>query len=329
MISDPSELTVDLSVVIVNYNGGELLELCLRSLYENLNNLNFEIILVDNCSTDSSLQIVEDRFPQVYLIKNTKNLGYAKANNQAIRRSTGRYVLLLNPDTALTPNSVRTIVNFMERHPEVGICGPKVILPDGKLDAPCRRSFKTPATYFYKVFGLSKLFPKNKRFGKYYFSYLNENEITEVDAVIGAFLMIRIETIDQIGLLDEQFFMYCEDEDWCYRAKKAGWKVFYNPEAQVIHYKGTSTRQRSYRMVYEWHKAICLFHRKNIADCYPFVINGFVYVSMGLKFVVSILMNVFKPRSPSKPKTSFKLGSSAPLSDSPEDLGDLKKKPAI
>lgn len=284
----------DLSVIIVNYNGGEWLSQTITSLFQGTNNLSFETILVDNASVDSSISQIKRRFPEVRVLENPENFGFAKANNKAIPMSQGRYILLLNPDTVVKPGAVETIVCFMDHHPHIGICGPKIMLPDGKLDAPCRRSFKTPATYLYKTLGLSRLFPNSKRFGKYYLSYINENATHEVDAVIGAFLMIRRETVEQIGLLDERFFMYCEDEDWCFRAKNAGWKVYYNPQAQIIHYKGASSKKSKVRMIFEWHKALYLFHEKNLTKSYPFIVNWFVYLGIGLRFIISVNTHAFK-----------------------------------
>lgn len=285
---------IDVSIIIVNHNARILLSETITSLFQSTNSLSFETILVDNASTDGSVSAIKRRFPEVTVLENPENFGFAKANNKAIRMSQGRYILLLNPDTVVQPGAIETIVNFMDFHPDIGICGPKIVLPDGKLDAPCRRSCKTPAIYLYKTLGLSKLFPNSKRFGKYYLSYLNEDAINEVDAVIGAFLMIRRETVEQIGLLDERFFMYCEDEDWCFRAKKEGWKVYYNPQAQIIHYKGSSTKKRKVWMIFEWHKAIYLFHKKNLAKSYPLIVNWFVYSGIGLKLIFSLITNVFK-----------------------------------
>lgn len=286
----------DVSVLVVNHNGGELLLKSLASLYGQAGEVCWEAILVDNASADGSVAAVQALFPAVRVMACAENLGFAKANNLALGLSRGRYVLLLNPDVILEAGALAAVVRFMDADPEVGICGPKIVLPDGRLDAPCRRSFKTPATYFYKALGLGRLFPRSRRFARYYLSYLDEDQSTEVDAVIGAFLMVRRETIEQIGPLDERFFMYCEDEDWCFRAKRAGWKVVYYPEAVVTHHKGSSTRKRQARMVYERHKAIFQFHRKNIAPAYPPLVNGLVYLGIAASLVANLLANGLKFR---------------------------------
>ncbi len=283
-----------LSVVIVNYNGGELLRRTLESLFETTAGLALETFVVDNGSTDDSLATVQREFPAVQVIENGANLGFAKANNRALRRAHGRYLLLLNPDVELRPGAIQTALDYMEAHADVGILGPRVLLPNGELDKPCRRSFKTPAIYFYKTVGLSALFPHSPRFNRYYMGYLPEDQLTEVDAVIGAFLMIRRECMEQIGSLDERFFIYCEDEDWCFRAKQAGWKVVYNPQVVVIHHKGASTRKRRLRMVVEWHRAIFQFHRKNMAADYSPLVNGLVYLGMGLRLVAALAVNALR-----------------------------------
>lgn len=289
-----SNLPLDVSVIMVNYNGGKLILEVLSALYQNTNNIDFEVILVDNASTDGSVAEVIKNFPQVKVIENADNLGFAKANNIAIRISSGRYVLLLNPDAIIQPDSIGIVKRFMDEHPSAGICGSKVLLPNGKLDVSCRRSFKTPATYFYKMIGLSRFFPKSKRFGRYYLSYLDENDTSEVDSVIGAFLMIRRDVIAQIGLLDERFYIYCEDEDWCFSAKKAGWEVWYVAESEVIHHKGSSTKKRKMRMIYEWHKAVLQFHMKNIAPNYFWFVNWLVYIGIGARFVGALALEVMK-----------------------------------
>lgn len=272
-----------LSILIVNYNTGALLRCCLEALWPQLEP-GFEVVLVDNASSDAGVDGLEQDYPGLRLIRNPSNVGYARANNQALRLYRSRHALLLNPDVTLEPGALATALTYLDAHPEVGILGPRVLGSNGRLDPPARRSFKTPATYLYKMSGLSRLFPRHPRFGRYYLSYLNEMAITEVDAVVGAFLLIRREVVDQIGLLDERFFMYCEDEDWCWRAKQAGWRVVYHPGIVVHHRKGSSTARHPFRMAYHWHRSLFLYHRKNIAPRYPAVVNGAVYggIALGL-----------------------------------------------
>lgn len=291
---------LDLSVVLVNYNGEKHIVAGLQALRLGLEDFCAEVFIVDNASTDASLGVIRgwlDSLPlseqtNYHLIENRHNRGYARANNQALCQSQGEFVLLLNPDVKVEPDAIRSILDFLREHPRVGICGPCVRLPDGRLDAPCRRSFKTPAIYFYKFLGLSKLFPHNLHFGKYYLSYLDEHQTTEVDAVIGAFLIIRHEVIAEIGLLDESYFAYCEDEDWCFQAKKRGWQVFYYPPAVVHHLKGASTRQRKLRMVWEWHRSVFKFHYKNLALHYSWPVNLLVYAGIGLHLVLKLTLTL-------------------------------------
>lgn len=285
----------DLSVIIVNFNGGELLRSCLSALFAQ-KGVSFEAFLVDNGSHDNSAERARDCFPDLTVLENAANPGYAVANNQAISDSRGRYILLLNPDVVLEPDALATAVQLMDAQPAVGILGPRILLPDGTLDKPCRRSFKTPGTYFYMLLGLTRAFPKHPQFGKYYLSWLDERQPTDVDAVIGAFLLIRREVIDEIGLLDERFYMYCEDEDWCFRAKRAGWRIRYEPDVLVTHYKGSSSAQRPRRMIYERHKAILQYHGKNIAPQYTWPVNAAVYAGILASLAISILRNTFRPR---------------------------------
>lgn len=286
---------LDVSVIIVNYNSGPLLRDCLTSLYTYSRDFNFSVTVFDNASTDDGLKKIEGDFPKVKMIRSQINLGFAKANNRAITGSAlAQYYLLLNPDVFFESNAIKSVMDFMAKNPSIGICGPKIVLPCGKLDSPCRRSFKSPATYLYHIVGLSRLFPRSRRFGRYYLSYLNEDEACEVDSVMGAFLMIRRQTLEQIGLLDEHFYIYAEDEDWCWRAKQAGWKVFYYPRACVLHLKGTSTSERKLPMIYQWHRAAFVFHRKNLAATNSFLINWFIYLGIAVHLGAALFLNGLK-----------------------------------
>lgn len=271
------------SVVIVNYNGGALLLECLARLLERTA-VPIEILLVDNASSDGSAGEASRTFPSVRLITNSANVGFARASNQGMALARADYLLLLNPDLIVRDRAVDTVHAYMAAHPEVGICGPRILLPSGRLDRPCRRSFKTPATYVHKALGLSSLFPGSRTFGRYYLSYLDERQTFEVDAVIGAFLMTRRSVIDRIGPLDERFFLYCEDEDFCLRVKKAGYKVVYLGEVVTVHHKSSSARRQPLRSLYEWHRSVFQFHRKNIAPEYGPLTNGLVYAGISVAF---------------------------------------------
>ncbi len=318
------------SVITVTYNSGSLIWRCLAALWPQLH-AGDEVILVDNASSDGSLEGIEGAFPGLRVIRNAQNRGYAAANNQAIRLAQGDYVLLLNPDVILERNALATATAYLDAHPDVGILGARILLPDGRLDPPARRSFKTPATYFYKLSGLSWLFPNNRRFGHYYLSYLNDDLLTEIDAVVGAFLFIRRATIARVGLLDERFFMYCEDEDWCWRVKQDGWRVVYHPEVIAHHFKGSSTRLRPFTMIYHWHRSILLYHQKNIAPRYPAPVNVLVYGAMGLSCLLTMGINGLRRLAPSR--IIARQAPAAALVDSsptPEgSIGEHPRTPAL
>lgn len=285
---------MDLSILIVNYNTRELTLDALRSVYRSQTNYTFEVILIDNHSTDSSVEAIKEEFPQVKIIENQENVGFAKANNQGIRRAAGRYILLLNSDTIIQPDTLEIMLRFMDQHPNIGASGCKVVLPDGSLDKACRRGFPTPSASFYYAFGLAKLFPHVPKFNQYQLSYLDPDDDYPVDCLVGAFMLVRREVIDHVGMLDEDFFMYGEDVDWCYRIKKAGWEIYYYPKTSIIHYKGAGKKRKSRKVVYEFHRAMILFHRKHYQKSYSWLVNGLVYAGVGLKFLLAFVSNEFK-----------------------------------
>jgi len=253
-----------------------------------------EVLVVDNGSSDGSPAMVKEEFGNVILIESKENLGFAKANNIAIKKAVGDYILLLNPDTIVVGDCLDKCVQYMDKHRDIGVLGCKVILPDGRLDVACRRSFPTPSVSFYRMVGLSKLFPKHKRFAQYNLTYLDENETYDVDSVVGAFMLVRREIIDQVGMLDEDYFMYGEDIDWCYRIKQAGWKVVYYPEAVIIHYKGASGGKRNPRIIYEFYRAMYLFYKKHYQSKYSILVTCIIYLGIALKLAISLLLNQFK-----------------------------------
>ncbi len=273
---------LDLSIVIVNWNTRDLLRDCLRSVYQSEGEFTFEAIVVDNCSNDGSPGMVREEFPQVHLIESGTNAGYACANNLGLRRLQARYYLLLNPDTVLPPHALEEMVAFMDAHPEAGMAGPKLVMADGSLDLACRRAFPTIENSFYKLFGLSRLFPNSRRFGQYNLTYLDPDETAEVDSVVGAFLMVRREVVEQVGGLDEQYFMYAEDLDWALRAKKAGWKVYYYPEVTVLHYKRQASDQNPRKAQFEFWRAMYIFYNKHYADDTRFWLHYLVLAGLAL-----------------------------------------------
>ena len=272
-----------LSIVIVNYNTQKLLAGCLESIYAGANGTPFDVWVVDNHSRDSSVEMVKSRFPKVKLVENDSNLGFSRANNLVISQSNSEYILLLNPDTLVIGDSIDRMVKYMKEHPKVGIAGCKVLNADRTLQLACRRSIPTPKVAFFRLTGLSKLFPKNPAVAKYNLTYCDPEETHEVDAVSGAFLMIRRQVVEDIGPLDERFFMYGEEIDWCLRAKRAGWAVMYHPQAEIIHYKGESTKYNSRKAALEFYRAMYLFHKKHFAKDHSPVTNFFIYAGILLK----------------------------------------------
>jgi N-acetylglucosaminyl-diphospho-decaprenol L-rhamnosyltransferase len=267
---------LDLSIVIVNWNTKDLLRGCLTSLYDSDGDFSFETVVVDNCSDDGSAAMVREEFPHVCLIESEINGGYAYANNHGLRCFQARYYLLLNPDTVVPRDALQRMLEFLDTHPEVGIAGPKLVMDDGELDMACRRSFPTPEISFYRLSGLSRLFPKSERFGRYNLTHLDPDQVAEVDSVVGAFMMVRREVVEEVGGLDEEYFMYAEDLDWAFRAKRAGWKVYYYPEVTVLHYKRQSSQQNKDRADYEFWRAMYIFYRKHYAQDTPFWLHYLV-----------------------------------------------------
>lgn len=291
---------LDLSIVIVNYNTGDLLRECLRSLFASEGDFTYQVTVVDNHSQDGSAALDRREFPQVDLLENPENVGYAQANNQGLKSRKARYYLLLNPDTVLPPGALRGMLSFMEEHPQAGIAGPKLMMADGRLDWACRRSFPTPEVSFYRLSGLGRLFPKSKRFGRYNLTYLDPDQEAEVDSVVGAFMMIRGETLEEVGYLDEEFFLYGEDLDFAYRAKKAGWKVYYYPQVTVVHYKRRSSSQNRKRAQHEFYRAMHLFYRKHYAKTTPLWLHWLVMAGLILRGGTAMVREVLQPPGDSK-----------------------------
>ncbi len=278
-----------LGVVIVNFNTCDLLRECLRSVFNSEGVAPIETCVVDNASSDASANMVRAEFPQVRLIVNRDNLGYAAANNLGLRGCQACYILLLNPDTVLPPDALAKAIAFLETHPNAGVVGPKLVRADGSLDLACRRSFPTPEVSFYRMTGLSRLFPRSRLFGRYNLTYLDPDQTTEVDAVVGAFLLVRGEVVQQVGLLDEQFFMYAEDLDWCKRIKETinprtgqHWQVWYYPAIQVLHVKRASS-SRSARAQQAFNDTMLQFYRKHYAPSTPFWLDWLVVGGISLR----------------------------------------------
>ncbi len=301
---------MDISIIILSYKSKEHLKVLLPSIKQQTgicwdgsgDGYSGEVIIVDNGSNDGTVEWVEDqidklritdyelnvnesaiRNPQLCLIKNT-NSGFAAGNNIGIKKAAGRHILILNPDTKLEPDTLETMLDFMEKRQDVGISGCKLIKADGKLDLACRRRFPNPWNSF------SRLFLKNNT--NYNYSDIDENQEMEVDSVVGAFMLVRKSVIDKIGLLDETFFMYGEDLDWCWRCKEAGFKVWYHPKTFIYHYKGESSKKIPFKALKWFHDAMWTFYSKHYAKKYPFFFNWIVWAGIYLRMLVLIVINL-------------------------------------
>ena len=288
-----------LSVIIVSYNVTHFLEQCLHSVHAASSGIDTEIFVVDNASVDGSIQMVKDKFPGVICIANTENQGFAKANNQAIRKSKGEYILLLNPDTIVETDTFSKVIAFMDSHADAGGLGVRMVDGTGKFLPESKRGLPTPMVAFYKIFGLARLFPTSRIFGKYHLGYLDKDKTHQVDILAGAFMLMRKSVLNQVGLLDEAFFMYGEDIDLSYRIIKAGYHNYYYPETRIIHYKGESTKKGSLNYVFVFYNAMIIFARKHYtaknAKLFALFINIAIYFRAFLSILSRVLKNIMLP----------------------------------
>jgi len=316
-----------LAIVILNYNRADLLADCLDSIYAAPTRSTLAVWVVDNASHDGSAAMVRARFPQARLIESPTNGGYSYGNNLALREllqiadcrlqiskekassaignlqsAIGNrqaplpdYIMLLNNDTIVPAGALDGLVDYLEGHPEVGTVGPKLILPDGSLDLACRRSFPTPEVSFYRMLGLSRLFPKSPRFARYNLTYLDPDMETEVDALVGACMLLRSSVVREVGLLDEQFFMYGEDLDWAFRIKQYGWRVAYYPRVVIYHYKRAASTRRAIPSLRAFYDAMRIFHRKHYAATTPAILNALIEIGITLKEFLALGRNYLRP----------------------------------
>jgi GT2 family glycosyltransferase len=309
---------MDLGIVILNWNTRDLLRECLKTVFASTD-VTMRVVVVDNASADGSATMVRGEFPQAELIENAANIGYPAGNNVGLRhlgyRGIGdvdadapRYALLLNPDTEVPPTAFRDMTAFMDAHPETGVAGPKLVLPDGSLDKACRRGFPTPAVALYHFAGLSKRFPNSPRFARYNMTYLDPDQEAEVDSVVGAYMQIRREAVAATGLLDERFFMYGEDLDWALRIQQAGWKNVYHPQVVVKHVKRAASRQ-SQRAQFEFYRAMLLFYRKHYRATTPLALHCLILGGLLLKAGLKLWPEI---RQPSAPLTTTSTPPAAP-----------------
>ncbi|MGH7496766.1 MAG: glycosyltransferase [bacterium] len=287
------DLACDFSIVIVNYNVREFLRQMLLSLRPALRPLRAEIFVVDNASDDGSVDMVQSQFPECTVLANEENLGFAAANNLALRRARGRYLVLLNPDTVVQEDTFTALREFMNHHPHTGMAGCRVLNPDGTLQLACRRSFPTPWVAFTKLSGLSRLFPRSRWFGRYNLTFLPEDETCEVEAISGSFMVARRETVEQVGLLDEDFFMYGEDLDWCYRIRSAGWQIHYYPGTQIVHFKGESSRRSSFDSLRLFYQSMGLFVQKHFRRRMFVLSYWFLHLAIWVRAAIAFAKTLF------------------------------------
>jgi GT2 family glycosyltransferase len=290
---------MQLSVIIVNYNVKLFLEQCLYSVKKAITGIEAEVIVIDNNSADKSIEYLGPKFPGIHFLINEENFGFAKACNQGLRIAKGNFILFLNPDTIVPENCFQKCISFLETHPDAGALGIKMLDGTGKFLKESRRSFPSPMTSLYKLFGLSRLFPYSKRFSKYHFGHLHERENHEVDVLAGAFLMAKKEVLDKVGGFDEIFFMYGEDVDLSYRIQKAGYRNYYFAESNIIHFKGESTRKGSLNYVRMFYNAMSLFVRKHYggseAGLFNFLIHIAIWIRAALTAIAGFIRRIGLP----------------------------------
>lgn len=292
---------MDLSIIIVSYNARDFLINCLESIHKHVKNLKYEIIVVDNASDDDTPKFLEKlKIENLTVLVNSENLGFSKANNIGIKKSSGKYVLFLNPDTLIQDNAVGYLMDFMEKQNDAGAATCKVLMTNGKIDDASHRGFPTPWNSFSHFSGLSKFFGNTKTFGGYNIGYLDMSKTHEIDVLAGAFMMVRRKAGEEVGWWDEDYFFYGEDIDFCYMLKKKGWKIYYVPEVSILHYKGVSggikriskdistasaeTRVKSQKARFE---AMRIFYKKHYEKKYPWLLTRLVYLGINLKELAS------------------------------------------
>lgn len=285
---------MNLSVVIVNYQTFELTRDTVNSILQYSYPFSYEIYVVDNASADDSLSRLQDYFKdKVKFIASSKNNGFAAGNNQALRAIDSDYVLLLNSDTVVWENTLENIYDYMEKHKEVGACGCRVRLENGELDKACKRTFPNVKNSFFRLFHI----PNKSEDDNYNLTDLPDDEVYEIDCLTGAFMFIRKTALDEVGLLDETFFMYGEDIDLCYRIKHAGWKIIYYGKSSITHLKGASSKKQKNKLIYEFYRAMYIYYNKHHAGESSFIVNIVVYIGIAVLCILKLFLNLFKKKS--------------------------------
>ena len=284
---------MDLSVVIVNYQTYELTRDTINSIFDYQYPFSLEVIVVDNASNDDSLSKLKNYFKdKVKFIASSENKGFAAGNNQALNIANGRYVLLLNSDTIVWENTLGNIYSYMEQHTDVGAAGCRVLLENGELDKACKRTFPNVKNSFFRLFHI----PTSSKDDNYNLDDLPDGEIYEVDCLTGAFMFIRKKALDEVGFLDDTFFMYGEDIDLCFRIKQAGWKIIYYGKSKITHFKGSSSKKQKSKLIYEFYRAMYIYYNKHHAKESSFIVNIFVYIGIFVLCIFKLFLNIFKKK---------------------------------
>jgi len=283
-----------ISIIIVNYNVREFLYQCIRSIQKSLADIFHEVIVIDNASVDGSVEMVRREFPEVIMYANQTNFGFAAANNIGLKQARGEFLVLINPDTIVREDTFRILLDFMRSRPDAGAATCKIINPDGSFSVDSRHSIPTPVTALWKLLGLNRLFPRSKIFGRYNMTYLDPEETNIVDAISGSFMMIRRAAYESTGQLDEDYFMYCEDIDYCYRINKLHWKIYYVPETSIIHYKGESTKKDNIDYVINFNKSLYLFYKKHFHHNYISLFRWVILAGVMFRGAVVYIKNLIR-----------------------------------
>ncbi|MFH1428813.1 MAG: glycosyltransferase family 2 protein [Candidatus Margulisiibacteriota bacterium] len=282
-----------LSIVIVSWKVKELLNKCLESIKEECLANGYEVFVVDNNSMDGTIEMVMDDYYWVKMIASIANMGFAAGNNMALEQVRGEYILLLNPDTEVKSGALRTLINFLDTNPEAGAVGPKLLNPDGSLQPSCK-TFPTISTFIFNSLFLDIIFAKSKIFGRYEMSWWGHDDLREVDQPMGAALMVRKSVIQKIGFMDKRFYMFFDEVDWCYRIKQAGYKIYFTPEAEIIHHGGQSIKSAEMSMSYHWHRSLKRFFNKHyhIPEWLTGLLISFMFI-MKVVIALAILFLLF------------------------------------
>jgi len=285
---------MDLSVVIVNYETFELTKNTVSSILDYSYPFSVEVIVVDSASSDDSLAKLKEHFKnKVKFISSEVNRGFAYANNLALGVTDSRYVLLLNSDTVVWKDTLSNIYSYMENHPDTGACGCRVLLKDGSLDKACKRSFPNVKNSFFRLFHI----PSKSMDNNYNLDSLDDGGVFEIDCLTGAFIFMRKEAVDEVGFLDESFFMYGEDIDLCFRIKQEGWKIIYYGKNCITHFKGSSSKKQRSKLIYEFYRAMYIYYKKHNADDSNIIVNSIVYFGIALLCIIKLFLNIFKKQN--------------------------------